>query len=643
MKKIITLSVVVSVVFLMITAFGDNDKQRATIIYERHQERFDALVQEVIYFNGFLPDNNPNTDRLQASFKRIRTRFKEWEYLDTFLDEEFVKVYVNGAPLPKIMPKAANLEILEPRGLQVLDELLFTGDVYENKDAIQEQTTLLLDALKQYQYFKQPVYDRVVLEAARRELVRLYTLGLTGFDVPASGSSVTDAIAVLNTIQQDLLLYEQLFNTVDKDKTELAYKTLSAFILYLQVHDDFDQLDRLFVLRNFVNPLLEYIYDLHLGTGIEMVHEVKNIAFLPPYNHKSGNLFANDFLDYNKYIQLPKALTSPQTIKLGKMLFFDPILSSNLKRSCASCHHPDKAFTDGVAKSAALSFKGTVDRNAPTLINCVYSERFFHDMRSDALEDQVEHVLVNRKEFDTDMFEIIDKLKQSEEYVIMFEESFAGYPNDKLNSKTIQFALSAYVSSLRGFNSEFDKYVRGESASIKPEVRNGYNLFMGKAVCGTCHFAPVFNGTVPPLYEESESEVLGVPANPYIAKPILDSDKGRYEGRVKERAEFFKYSFKTPTVRNAALTAPYMHNGAYKTLDDVVDFYNKGGGVGLGIVLEHQTLPFDSLSLNKTEVKDLVAFMKALTDTTGMTSIPQKLPVFADKPEWNNRKIGGEY
>lgn len=643
MKKIFTLSAVVSIVFLMITAFGNNDKQKSTIVYERHQERFDALVQEIKYFNAFLPDNNPNTDRLQASFKRIRTRFKEWEYLATFLDEEFVKVYVNGAPLPKIMPKAANMEILEPRGLQVLDELLFSGDIYENKDAIQEQTAMLLDILNQYQHFKQPVYDRVVLEAIRRELVRMYTLGLTGFDVPASGSSIQDAIAVLNTIQQDLLLYEQLFKTVDKDKTELTYKTLSAFILYLQVHDDFDQLDRLFVLRNFVNPLLGYIYDLHLGTGIEMVHEVKNAAFLPPYNHKSNNLFANDFLDYNKYIQLPKALTSDNTITLGKTLFFDPVLSSNLKRSCASCHHPDKAFTDGMPKSTALSSNGTVDRNAPTLINCVYTERFFHDMRADALEDQVEHVLVSRKEFDTDMIEIISKLKQSEEYVKMFNESFAAYPNDKLNSKTIQFALSAYVSSLRGFNSAFDKYVRGESASIKPEIRNGYNLFMGKAVCGTCHFAPVFNGTVPPLYEESESEVLGVPENPYAATPILDSDMGRYDGRLKELAEFYKYSFKTPTVRNAALTVPYMHNGSYKTLEDVVDFYNKGGGVGLGLVVEHQTLPFDSLSLNKAEVKDLVAFMEALTDTAGMTSIPTRLPVFKNNPEWNNRKIGGEY
>jgi cytochrome c peroxidase len=324
------------------------------------------------------------------------------------------------------------------------------------------------------------------------------------------------------------------------------------------------------------------------------------------------------------------------------MLFFDPVLSANNKRACASCHDPKKAFTDGKPKSTALSFEGTVDRNAPTLINCVYNERFFHDMRSDALEDQIEHVLVNRKEFDTDMLRIIDKLKQSEEYVEMFNNAFKTLDGEKLNGHTISFAVSAYVSSLRGFNSPFDKYVRGEQVYIDEAVRRGFNLFMGKAACGTCHFAPVFNGTVPPRYEESESEVLGVAENPYAKKQVVDPDLGRGVARLKEQSDFNKYAFKTPTVRNAALTAPYMHNGAYKTLEDVMDFYNKGGGEGFGIHLDNQTLPFDSLSLNKQEINDIVAFMKALTDTTGMTSVPVRLPLFNDVA-LNNRKVGGEY
>ncbi len=97
------------------------------------------------------------------------------------------------------------------------------------------------------------------------------------------------------------------------------------------------------------------------------------------------------------------------------------------------------------------------------------------------------------------------------------------------------------------------------------------------------------------------------------------------------------------TVRNAALTAPYMHNGVYTTLEEVVDFYNKGGGQGLGLEVPYQTLPFDNLSLNEQEIKDLVKFMEALTDTTGLTQRPRVLPTFENKPAWNKRKIGGVY
>ncbi len=643
MKKVASITILVLSVFILSTAFKNNQKGNAELIYERQQERLKEFLGEVQYFGQFLHDDNITADILQSRFLRIRAKYKAWEYIASYDDPDFVKMSINGAPLPKITPNTANLEISQPRGLQVLDELLFSGDFEENLPDIRKQTSLLSKVLDEYTVIRRPIYDRVVLEAMRVELVSIFTLGLTGFDVPASGNSIQDAITALETMRSDLGLYSKFFKGVDATQAELMYATFDSFIEYLKQHDDFDSLDRLFVLRTYINPLFASIYYLHKASGIEMLHEVVNEASLLPYNHESTNLFANDFLNYRKYIQLPERFATDKTIALGKYLFYDPILSSNLQRSCASCHHPEKAFTDGKPKSIALGFDGTVDRNAPTLINCVYSEKFFHDMRAEALEDQIEHVLVSRKEFDTDMIKIEEKLRKSSEYTKMFEECFEGYKGEKINGKTISFAISAYVSSLRGFNSKFDKYVRGELNSIEPEVQRGFNLFMGKAVCGTCHFAPTFNGTVPPLYRESESEVLGVPKDPYATTPVLDNDRGRAVGRSKERVYFFEYSFKTPTIRNVALTAPYMHNGAYKTLDDVVDFYNNGGGAGIDIIIEHQTLPFDSLSLNKQEVKDIVSFMNALTDTTGMTSKPERLPVFTNNEDWNNRKVGGAY
>mgnify|MGYP000565803691 FL=1 len=131
---------------------------------------------------------------------------------------------------------------------------------------------------------------------------------------------------------------------------------------------------------------------------------------------------------------------------------------------------------------------------------------------------------------------------------------------------------------------------------------------MGKALCSTCHFAPVFNGTVPPNYLDTEMEAIGTPN---LAQNGLSEDLGRYYSfKTEERKHFFK----TPTIRNIAKTSPYMHNGVFKTLEEVVDFYNKGGGVGLGFDLPNQTLPFDNLELTDQEIKDIVSFMETLTD-----------------------------
>jgi cytochrome c peroxidase len=133
-------------------------------------------------------------------------------------------------------------------------------------------------------------------------------------------------------------------------------------------------------------------------------------------------------------------------------------------------------------------------------------------------------------------------------------------------------------------------------------------------MCGTCHFLPLTNSVVPPNFERSEQEVLGVPITPVWTRATIDPDSGRI---VVTRAAMHRFAFKTPTVRNSGVTAPYMHNGVYKTLDDVVRFYDAGGGAGIGIRLPNQTLPPDSLRLTPVEKRALVKFLQALTDTAG--------------------------
>ena len=134
---------------------------------------------------------------------------------------------------------------------------------------------------------------------------------------------------------------------------------------------------------------------------------------------------------------------------------------------------------------------------------------------------------------------------------------------------------------------------------------------MGKGKCGTCHYLPLFNGLIPPEFNETESEVLGVPQTKDTINAKLDPDEGKYNFT---RSVVHRHSFKTPTLRNIELTAPYMHNGVYNTLEEVLTFYNNGGGAGLHIAPEYQTLPADKLNLTKKEISDIISFMKTLTD-----------------------------
>jgi len=645
MKKYSVLLGMFAMIFFAATAFNESEEQPRTIVNKRFETRLKEYTTALQNLNTAavqLQAGKTTAAKLREQYLQVRTAFKKWEYLAEHLDPVFMKEQINGAPLPKLERNSFGLNELLPKGMQVLDEAVFAENVKEEAQTIIDQTNGLLEDLSAFNAPGQ-LYDRNIFEGARQELIRIFTLGLTGFDVPGSRNAIVDATISLQTMQSDLALYDAAI--AQKDKA-LALHITSNFrdgISYLKANNNFDQLDRLYVLKKVINPLFKNLLLAQQTLEIETVYEVVDDVMLPPLNQQATNLFANDFLDATRYLTLPKSLQSTQLVELGRTLFFDPILSLNNERSCASCHDPKKAFTDGSPKSMAMGRTGTVDRNAPTLINSVYSERYFYDLRAEALEDQMEHVVVNSKEFNTGMFAIASKLSESEEYQKMFASSFALLPGNKINKQTISFAMSAYVASLRGFNAPFDKYVRGEQNTIDASVQRGFNLFMGKAVCGTCHFAPVFNGTVPPWYQESESEVLAVPENPYAKKPVLDKDLGRAVAKLTETVAFYEYSFKTPTVRNIALTAPYMHNGTYKTLEDVMDFYNKGGGKGIGLKLEHQTLPFDKLNLSKQEIKDIIAFMNALTDTAGMTAVPESLPRFSSHSDWNNRKTGGEY
>ena len=263
---------------------------------------------------------------VQSEFLKVREAFKAWEYLAENLDPVFVKDHINGAPLPKLERDAFGLLVLEPKGMQVLDEAVFAATPYEGKAVMLKHIDQLADNLTQ---FNNPgvLYDRNIFEAARIELVRLNNLGLTGFDVPGSANAVPDAITVLETLKEDIAFYHSAIETKSPQVAARIEKLFRGSIGYLKLHSDFNKLDRLYFLKQFINPLYSDLLVAQRLLGIEMMREAMNL--LPPYNYESENLFANDFLDPFRYLTLPQAIYSDSLVHLGRTLFFDPVLSVN--------------------------------------------------------------------------------------------------------------------------------------------------------------------------------------------------------------------------------------------------------------------------------------------------------------------------
>jgi len=210
---------------------------------------------------------------------------------------------------------------------------------------------------------------------------------------------------------------------------------------------------------------------------------------------------------------------------------------------------------------------------------------------------------------DGNLKEISAYLSQNTSYQKLFDKAFPSRIEKEVQPIQIANALASYVRSLTKLNSRFDHYMQGKKEAMTEEEIDGFNLFMGKAKCATCHFVPLFNGTTPPKYMESETEVIGVPLSK--TDSIIDRDKGWYD---IIGIDSYKHAFKIPTVRNINQTAPYMHNGIYATLEEVMEFYNNAGAIGLGFELDNMTLSEDNLQLSDKEIDHIVKFMESLQD-----------------------------
>ena len=575
-------------------AINSENNQGWTQAHKFYQNSLDNSIQHLseIKSNGLDDPSN------KEIFKKARQEWKKAEPFTAYLNPA-VGHRVNGPALPVFLED--NSRFMPAVGLQKIEESVYDREVTEQEFQEELKVTLGLMRNLQKNIDKRELTTERFFIATQQQLLRILSHSITGFDTPVSHLGIEEAaISLIALNEVYVLTLQKIIQQKDIDLDKRFQQKLISSANYLEEHTDFETFDRYEFTREYLNDITSLWLQIRNTSGLweSTVNQ--------PFNFDAPTFFEEDSFKPEYFMQNVNRKNSGMKIALGEKLFFEKKLSKNGRMACATCHLPEKAYADGLTFSKDNQGM-ELSRNTPTLINSVYQRGFFWDGRSEGLIEQISSVFTNKKEFDTGVHEFSEEILQDSTYQEMIQQTFGGIPRG--NTELIK-ALSAYISTLNGMNSKFDRNIAGKENTFTEQEKRGFNLFAGKALCATCHFLPLTNGTVPPFYTETEKEIIGVPET--AANNKLDDDTGFY---WSYRVEEHKGMFKTPGVRNIALSAPYMHNGVYTNLEQVIDFYNKGGGAGLGFDLPHQTLPFDNLELNEDEQAALVAYLKTLTDT----------------------------
>jgi cytochrome c peroxidase len=278
---------------------------------------------------------------------------------------------------------------------------------------------------------------------------------------------------------------------------------------------------------------------------------------------------------------------SIEKAELGRYLYFDKRFSADGTVSCATCHNPRFAYTDGAAVSTGIrGQKG--NRSAPTVINHAYSLAQFWDGRADTLEAQAIGPMANPIEMGNTHAAIVENLKKLNGYHALFAKAFG---SDEINIQRVAQAITTFERAVLSGNGPYDRYVAGDKKALTPPQVRGMRIFFDKAKCDQCH--------------EGVNFTLNMYANLGVGTDKPEPDVGRFA--VTRNPKDWG-AFKTPTLREIEHTAPYMHDGSLKTLDDVAEFYNKGGIPNKN--LDERIKP---LHLADQDKSDLVAFLKSLS------------------------------
>jgi len=293
----------------------------------------------------------------------------------------------------------------------------------------------------------------------------------------------------------------------------------------------------------------------------------------------------------------PDNATTPARVELGRQLFFDPVLSASNAMACATCHHPDLGFSNGAPVSPPRL--GAPARNVPALWNVGYNRHLLWDGRVESLEEQAVDPLTLTNEMAATPEQIEVELRAIPAYVELFDAAFGG-GEQAVTFDNVTRALAAFQRTLLSYNSPFDRYMAGDTTALTAQEQRGLALFFAPEThCAECH--------QPPTLAHETFRVVGVPSED--------------PGRAGVSPTGVRGAFKVQTLRNVALTAPYMHNGSLATLEDVVQFYADGAGRPAGFPFVDPLLK--GFELSAQDKADLVAFLRALTDESTLPAVPE--------------------
>lgn len=617
---------------------SENDGAYHTLFVERVTAVEEALQKALHTLDAQDPATENGRASILASLHDARLAVKRSDLWLRYLDPVGYRS-ING-PLPVEWESEAYEKNGRPHkrigaGV-ILAELHLTDEEHPTREALRALLAPAQEAVLRFKGLSaklaQPDH---FLFCERLQVLNLAAIYTTGFECPDADRMLPELEALLSAGLEAQDAYNAAFpSTPITPEHHQLYSAALAFIR--SSPNDPDAFDRYTFLRKHVAPLYRSVQGMIARYGVRSSSMVDYSLDPDERELFSKGLYrAQD--GKGVFGQVKDAGDLKLLEDLGRQLFFDPLLSGNGQRSCASCHSTTMAFTDTTrATPIAFDHQGALDRNAPTLINAELNHVLMHDGRHPHLRAQAHAVITDAREMGGNMAAVIDRVQHSAEYVEGFTPLLKYTP--RLTGIGPHHVLSAityfYTQQSTGL-SPFDRAMQGKE-EVSPEVVHGFNLFMGKAECATCHFVPHFNGVKPP-YNGNEFEVIGTPAD--TAYTALSKDRGRFDALPEPEMD---HAFRTGGLRNIARTAPYMHNGVFRTLRQTIDHYNNGGAAGRGLDVPNQTLSSDSLHLSETEKRALEAFMISLNEDLPTVSVPAKLPACTAEG-MARRKVGGDY